>query len=211
MIPRDVINQARDADSSFDKQSTPDAVALRFLARYQQGLLAEIARWKRDALHSAQTIALPLADFTAGTALNAHLSVHGVTANYTDADRQSVPVRLVEYPLKLDRYPDDDAPTAYIQARSIFLLGEKGDFSVWDDMVSVTVDLFPQGPDTLALDTALILPGSPQRACVDALAGFMAGRAKVRLGFDPSVTHEQYLDEVTERTRAKVTTIREVW
>lgn len=206
MLASSVIYQARDCDSSFDKQSTPDPVALRFLARYQQGLLAEIARWKRDAVHLSQTIALPLASFAAGQALSAHLSVHGITVNFTDTDRDPVPLRLVEYPLKLERYNE---PTGYIRARTLFLLGDETED--WSEMSGLTVDLFPAGADAITMTEDLVLPGSAQRACVDAVAGFMAGRAKVRLGFDPNVTHELYLDEVTERTRAKVTTIREVW
>lgn len=206
MDAKTVLNQSRDVDPAFDKQSTPDAVALRFLARYQQHLLSKIAHFKRDALHTAQTIALPLANFAAGTAINAHLSIHGVSVSFTDANRDPEPVRLVEYPLKLDPYHHHHYPTAYIRARTLFLLGEADD---WTDMKTVTIDLFPAGNDAITMTEALLLPGSAQRACVDAVAGFMAARAKVKLNFNPLDSEDSYLDEVTERRRAKVGTIRE--
>lgn len=201
-----VLNQSRDVDPAFDKQSTPDAVALRFLARYQQHLLSKVAHFKRDAVHTAQTVALPLANFAAGTAISAHLSVHGVSVSFVDTDRDPVPVRLVEYPLKLGHYHHQ--PTAYIRARTLFLLGEAAD---WTDMKTVTIDLFPAGNDAITMTETLLLPGSAQRACVDAVAGFMAGRAKVKLNFNPFDSEESYLDEVTERMRAKVGVIQETF
>lgn len=205
MLARAVIYAARDAHPAFDKQSTPDAVALRRLATLQQGWLAEISRFKRDAVHVAQVIALPLDVFADGVAIDTHLHVHGGSVQFTDSSRRDGDLQLVEYPLRLTTQWAW-TPRAYIRARQLFLLDSA---ELWTDVASVTLDLFPAGPDDLVPTDALVLPGQCQRAGTTALAQFMAGRAGVQVADDGAVN--SYLDEVTDRKRAKVSVIREVY
>lgn len=205
MLARAVVNSARDAHPAFDKQSTSDAVALRRLASLQQGWLAEISRYKRDAVHAAQVIALPLDVFTDGVAIDTHLHVHGGSVQFTDTNRPDQELALVEYPLRLSTLWSW-VPRGYIRARQLFLLDSA---ELWADVASVTLDLFPAGPDDLAPGDELMLPGQCQRACETALAQFMAGRASVSVPDDGAI--ESYLDEVTDRKRAKVSVIREVY
>lgn len=214
------INAARDFSPAFDRQSTPDIVALRQGARYQQGLLAAIAETKLDRVHVVQSIPLPLTRFDQGVELNPYIRVHGATAYTTDAPEIAVDVEIVEYPERLDasvaglRMPDRlwpptwlGQPSAYIAAGFFKLLGTATD---WISIARIEVDLFPTGPDDVKLTDALVLPGQPLRACVADLAAFMGLRAGVAMP-DPSGARESYLDEVTERRRVKVGTIREVW
>lgn len=214
------INAARDFSPAFDKQSTPDIVALRQAARYQQGLLAAIAETKLDRVHVTQTITLPLVRFDQGVELNPYIRVHGATAFTTDAPEVPVNVEMVEYPERLDanvaglRMPDRiwpptwlGRPSAYIKAGFLTLLGTADD---WTTIDRIEVDLFPTGPDEVTLNDALVLPGQPLRACVADLAAFMGLRAGVPMP-DPTGARESYLDEVTERRRVKVGTIRETW
>lgn len=204
MLVRDVVTGARDTHPACDKKSTPDAVACRFLARWQQGLLTEITRWKRDALHVAQEIDLPLAVFADGEALDDPLVVHGGKLVYVDTGNDPIDLQLVEYPLRLDTFVP---PAAYVRAGTLFLLGRAED---WTDFSQIVLDLFPRGPDTVHLGTELLLPGTPQRAAVAALGAFMCGRAKVEAP-DPAAAVNSYLDEVTGRHIAKVGQIREVF
>lgn len=205
-----VLMAARDVHPAFDKQSTPDAPALRHLAQYQQGLLAAIAETKLDRVHVAQSFTMPLVNFDQGVTLNAYIRVHGATATPIDTQVPPFDVELVEYPLRLDDRKWADwrwKPRAYIEAGVMKLLGTAED---WNDIASVTVDLFPVGPDDLTMRTPLVLPGQPMRICVADLAAFMAVRAGVSVP-DPLGARESYLDEVTERRRAKVGVIRDLW
>lgn len=214
------INAARDFSPAFDRQSTPDIVALRQGARYQQGLLAAIAETKLDRVHVTQTITLPLVSFALGVPLTPYIRVHGATAYTTDSPEVAVNVELVEYPERLDvnvpglRMPDRvwpptwlGQPSAYITGGVLKLLGAADD---WSTIARIEVDLFPVGPDVVQLADELVLPGQPLRACVADLAAFMGLRAGVAMP-DPTGARESYLDEVTERRRAKVGQIREVW
>lgn len=206
MLAGVAVSAARDAHPAFDKASTPTAVALRQLAQFQQGWLAAIARYKRDAVHAGQTIALAEATlFTTGVALDEHLAVHGGSVTWKDAARRPVDLQLVEYPLRLS-LERTWRPRGYIRARTLILLDTA---DLWADVASVTLDLFPAGADDLAEDDALVLPGQCLRACTEALAGFMAGRAEVNVASTGAV--ESYLDEVTDRKRAKIGVIREVY
>lgn len=205
---RQAIDTARDVHPAFSHDSTPDAVALRRLALYQQELLAKIVEARLDAVHEEQTIALPLTDFDAGVLLNPYLRVHGGSVTYTDSTvRRPQPLRFVEYPLRLDEIVTDDEPKVYLAAGRLMLLGT---VESWQNIASITVDLFPRGPDTLKLNETLVLPGSPLRACAADLAAFMAVRAGVTVT-DPQPAQTGYLDEVTERRRAHVGTVRETW
>lgn len=215
-----VVNAARDIHPAFDKQSTPDAPALRQLARYQQGLLAAIAETKLDRVRVGQTITLPLVSFEQGVKLDPYIRVHGATVYTTDSPTVAIDVELVEYPGRLDgqllglRMPERvwppailGGPAAYIEAGFLKLLGNAQD---WTNVEKIVVDLFPVGPDELKPTDELLLPGQPLRACVADLSNFMAVRAGVKVP-DGIADRESYLDEVTERRRAKVGQIREVW
>lgn len=220
MLASAVVNAARDVHPAFDKQSTPDAPALRRVARYQQGILAAIAETKLDRVRVGQEITFPLVSFENGVILNPYIRVHGATVYTTDSPSVAVDVDLVEYPERLDgqiigfRMPDRiwppgilGGPAAYITAGVFKPLGAAAD---WLSVARVVVDLFPVGPDELKPTDALLLPGQPLRACVADLASFMGVRAGVPVP-DPTPDRESYLDEVTERRRAKVGQIREVW
>lgn len=204
---RDVINAARDFHPLFTRQSTPDIVALRRIARYQQSLLTDIARLAADRVHTSQTITVPFADFAAGVVLEPYLRVHGASAAYIDTSRTPRAVELVEYPLRLDGIATDNIPRAFIQGGKFMPLGIAED---WIAIASVTVDFFPMGPDTVQLGDKLFLPGNPLRACASDVAAFMAQRAGTA-PIDYIADRESYLDEVTERRIAKVGVIREVW
>lgn len=212
MRPRDAINSARDLHPAFDKRSTPDVVALRHLALYQQDLLAKIAETKLDRLHVSQTIPLPLAHFDDGAQIDPYLRVHGgkVLWNTTTFPTlQPAPLEIVEYPLRLDYVLDTSKPAAYIEAGVLKLLGVAQD---WTDFATIVLDLFPQGPEVIGIDDQMLLPGSPMRACVASLGLFMGGRAipPVTPAVDAGA-QDSYIDEVTERRRAVVGTIRETW
>lgn len=204
MLAKEAVNAARDVHPKFDKQSTPDPPALRHLAQYQQELLAAIAETKIDAVHEKQQINFPLVDFSAGAVLHPVLRVHGATVHFIDTDRKPENVTLVEFPLRLD---ECRFPAAYIEAGVFKPLGIADD---WEEVSHVVVDCFPLGPDELAPNDDLVLPGSPMRACVASLSAFMAVRAEVSVP-DPNRARESYLDEVTQRKRAKVGRIREIW
>lgn len=202
----EVIRDARDLHQAFDRKSTPDAVARRFLARYQQGLLVELHQWKRDLVHLSQEIPLPLADFAEGATLVKHLGFpHGGTAYFLNPDRRPVPLAFQEEPMRLRRFMH---PAVYVRDGVLYLLGEETD---WTEFETLTLDLFPAGPDTITDQDESLLPGQPLRACVEALGQFMAGRAPDGAGAVTQGMIDSYIDEVTQRRRAVVGQINEVW
>lgn len=212
LLAGDVVNVARDEHPAFDRQSTPDIVALRALARYQQELLGRIYNAKPDALHVAQEVQLPLEDFAAGIALNDCLQVHGASVYYRSRDYRPEPVMFVDYP---HRFIRPGGPAAYRRADRIFLLGTPAD---WQDVARVVIDLFPRGPDTLGPKDELVLPGQAMAPCVAALAVAMARRLGperrpdlVELRDRLAEAEERYLDQVTGRRRAVVSVIQDVW
>lgn len=208
-----IITAARDEHPTFGRRgpnATPDGPALRFLARYQQQLLARIADLKPDAVHTAQKVELPLEDPSAGIALEEHIRVHGAAAHYASC---ADPVRIVEYPLRLERFT---RPAAYVQAGRLYLLGSPD--AEWARVREVEIDLFPRGPDELAMDTPLLLPGQPQATCVAAVAAFLSRRSTAEppppaaaFAEITRAAEERYLDEVSGRRRAVVSQTREVW
>jgi len=212
LLAADVVNVARDEHPAFDRQSTPDIVALRALARYQQELLGRIYNVKPDAVHVAQEVQLPLEDFAAGIALNDCLQVHGASVYYRSPDYRPEPVMFVDYP---HRFIRPGGPAAYRRADRIFLLGTPAD---WQDVARIVIDLFPRGPDTLGPKDELVLPGQAMAPCVAALAVAMARRVGperrpdlVELRDRLAEAEERYLDQVTGRRRAVVSVIQDVW
>jgi len=212
LLAADVVNVARDEHPAFDRQSTPDIVALRALARYQQELLGRIYNVKPDAVHVAQEVQLPLEDFAAGIALNDCLQVHGASVYYRSPDYRPEPVMFVDYP---HRFIRPGGPAAYRRADRIFLLGTPAD---WQDVARIVIDLFPRGPDTLGPKDELVLPGQALAPCVAALAVVMARRVEpdrrpdlIELRDRLSEAEERYLDQVTGRRRAVVSVIQDVW
>lgn len=212
ILAADVVNTARDEHPAFDRQSTPDIVALRALARYQQELLGRIYNVKPDAVHVAQEVQIPLEDFAAGIALNDCLQVHGASVYYRPPDRRQEPVMFVDYP---HRFIRPGGPAAYRRADRICLLGTPEE---WKDAERIVIDLFPRGPDTLGPKDELVLPGQALAPCVAALAVVMARRVEpdrrpdlIELRDRLAEAEERYLDQVTGRRRAVVSVIQDVW
>lgn len=212
ILAADVVNTARDEYPTFDRKSTPDAVALRALARYQQELLGRIFDEKPDAVHLAQEVELPLDDYAAGIQIEDCLQVHGASVHYRAPGRRPEDVRIVGYPLRHARIA---GPAAYRQADRLFLLGTPAD---WRHAEKVVIDLFPRGPDTLGPKDPLVLPGQAMPPCAAALAVLMARRTDpehrpplAELREQAMEAEELYLNRVTGRRRAIVSVTRDVW
>lgn len=208
ILAADVVNTARDEHPAFDRTSTPDIVALRALARYQQELLGRIFDEKPDAVHLAQEVELPLDDFAAGIALDDCLQVHGASVYYRSPDRPPEAVTFVGYP---QRFAHLGGRAAYRQADRIFLLGTPED---WRDVEKIVIDLFPRGPDSLGPKDPLVLPGQAMAPCAAAVALLMARRAEVVSDAHYAAVEraeELYLNQVTARRRAVVSPIQDYW
>lgn len=219
LLAKEVIHAARDAHPGFSRSAAPDAVVLRALARYQQELLGRIAAIKQDAVHVEVDVALPLADFDAGAHIAQgddppvpveYITVHGAVAHPSAPDHSRTPIRLVPYVQRTERF---STLAAYLRGERLFLLGTADD---WKGVDRITVDLFPVGPNSIDFHTgALMLPGRAQATCVAAMALFMAGRVPEApaqtLAAMAAAAEELYLDQVTDRRRAKVIVPQGAW
>src|SRR5690606_530462 len=102
MTSGEIIEESRDLHPAFDDNSHPAKVRVRFVIRYQTGMLAE-ALTRYPSLYSAtQDIALPLAGFAAGEALTEPLFVQDVVAL---KNGEETPVVIIPYEHRHDPPP----------------------------------------------------------------------------------------------------------
>lgn len=99
MIVRDVVRAARDLHPAFDDHGHPDAGALRFLDGYQTQLFADALIRYPSLWSETQEVALPLADFDAGIALDTPFFVDDIFLTVGSA---TAPVREVPYEHRFD-------------------------------------------------------------------------------------------------------------
>lgn len=226
-----VVTGARDKHPLFRKQATGDPLVWRFLTEYQQELLGRLADLQRDAVRESETIELPLADFDAGVLFlqaeeesvdvenPGYLLIHGGDVVFTDSNRPAEELQLLQFANRFDRHRF--TWPAYIQGYRLHLVGAAVD---WETVASIELHYFPAGATLRGPEQRFSLPGQPLNVLVAAAALFLAERADaelnpkqgrpvdLRMFLGRKAEAEQlYINRVTGRNRARVSTTREVW
>lgn len=174
----DVIDAARDRHPSFDPKAQPESVLLRGLQQYARSLASLVMRWRPSAMVATELVtALPLASFSAGITLPAHLfiqSIMTVRLGYSSPQEEQ-PVRLL--PLAQRTRFGAPFPAAFVQSGTLFLTGRPTD---WANYTSVTVRYVPV-PTVSTAATQLPFTDDAMTPMVAWLAAFMGAR---RQGMD---------------------------
>jgi len=168
MTSGEIIEEARDLHPAFDDNSHPDKVLVRFVNRYQTGLLAEALTRYPSLYSTTQDIALPLADFAAGEALTEPLFVQDVVAL---KNGEETPVVIIPYEHRHDPQP---FYCGWIVNRRLFLNGKASNWATFSGGLRVRYATTPAA--ITGEDDVLILPDHARECLVAACAQFMAGR-----------------------------------
>lgn len=201
---QEAIRAARDEHRTFDDARHTNATLLRFLSRYQQRLLGEIAQLKPDAIAEPYEIDVASYDFELGEGLPAAILIHGGTVHNVNSDIDPETLDIVGYSERLQRRA---GPAAYINGSTLFLLGRATD---WERYTRIDLSYFPGGGTLTALSDTLDLPKQSLDTCAAALAAFMAGRTtdeKIdvrKYEFAAAAAEKSYVDVMTERNRVIV-------
>lgn len=204
---QECFDAARDIHPAFNDSAMPNGVLARFLTRYQQRLLTQIAQIKKDAIVDKFDFHVPGFDFELGERLPDHILIHGADVFYENSNIDPVPLTIVGFDQRLNRYI---GPTAYVDRPKIFLIGRTDD---WTPFLSVTVRYFPKGGTITDLEQELELPGQALDPCATALASFMAGRLEkdaappinpAELLAEAEHAEARYIDEITGRKQVTV-------
>lgn len=210
------IEHARDIHPALDPFLAPDPLLLRFLSRYQQRLLAELADLKRDLLKETYELDLAAYDFEFGEQLPEYLLVHGGTVVFTNSRRDPEPFELVPYRERLDAWQYRWG--GYLNGEGLLLLlGREAD---WNEVSRIDVHYFPKGALLALPADAFVLPGMPLDVLAEQAAYFLARRLPKDV--DPPVdkawhkaealsAEEKYIDQVTGRNRAVFSRTQTVW
>lgn len=222
MDAAEIIAQAREADPAFDARRHPNRVALNFLSRLQRRLVAEWAKLEETSNVEVFTAVFPLADFSAGVALEDSESVPeplAITALQRPLDMY---LRGVEKPVDMDlvRWGDRNRKiherAAYIVENTLFFTGLETDYQ---DVERVELTYTPTPADIAAPSELLVLPITAEDALVAHLAAFFARRMNdkelarprreyIAESLDAEAT---WLDELRRREGATMSSVKEVW
>lgn len=172
MIAKNVITAARDLHMGFDPNSHPDAGAVRFLSGYMTELMGKALMRYPSLWSDEQEVALPLATFAAGAALDSPFFLDDVVGQVgTGQD----PIRIVPY----EHRHDNGLPGRFVYTVNgmLFLSGVAGDWSPYESLVV----RYAKVPTALVADTGTIpLPDNAEMALRYALAHFWSGRGSQR-------------------------------
>ena len=213
MTAADVFDAAREYFPAGDPLHTSASILYGWLTRYQRRLLAEIAHWTPGAIATDETIDLATYDFAAGHALPELIRIHGGTVYDGQGNEQGL--EIVDFEMRF-LVPVPYRPRAYVRGGSLHLLGTALD---WTDAATVAVHYFPRGSELTPSAPTLVLPGDPAEACALHLAVHMAARIRQPEGLsdlaylreESALAEMAYIDDVTGRRRAKVSTTPTIW
>lgn len=226
-----VVTLARNQHPLFRKQATGDPLVWKFLTEYQRELLARIADLQRDAVRELESIDLPLEDHDAGVLFlqnelesvddenPGYILIHGGDVIFSDAQREKEELNLLLFENRFDR--DRFHWPAYIQGYRLHLVGPAVD---WSTVIRIDLHYFPAGLTLRGPLQRFELPGHSTSVLAAAAAHYLAVRADAELNpkqgrpvdvdrFESKRVEleEKYLDVVTGRRRARVSTVKEVW
>jgi hypothetical protein len=167
-----LIEQARDTHPAFDDTMNPDGMLLRYATRLERELVSECYKRRKGVISTVDSIALPLANFSAGEVFpvagnEPALFVRGGTV-LKDGIAQSVAF-VTEWEHR-ERPPV--FPSFYLLMGVLYLTAREQDWLGWDELQVVYV---PQ-PQPLGPGSVLSLPDSVESVVVRELAAFLAER-----------------------------------
>jgi len=201
-----VIEASRDAHPSYNRVAHPDKILGRYLTRYQQRLLSQIAQLKPDAIVARFEFDVAIHDFEFGEELPAHILIHGGDVTYRTGEQPSTPLTIVGFEQRLGSYR---IPTAYRDRTHIYLSGQASDWTMYD---VVSIRYFPQGAEITELTQELDLPGQALDVCAARLAYFMGSKTKDatppidinQLLGEANACESLFIDEITGRKLVSV-------
>lgn len=206
----DLVEAARDQHPAFTKQRHGATILFRFLTGWHRRLVKEVVKRNPEILSSEQLISMPLADFDAGEALNAHLLVHGGDVDFGNG--VTTPLTIVAWARRHDPLP---LYAGWILEGTLYLAGVAAN---WTGVSQLKVRYVPHPTAITASSDTLSLPDDAYEAAVAALAGFMAGRSRKEEGVDIGYftatardEEEAFLDGISLRGRVRTSRIREVY
>lgn len=220
MTAGDVLLAARDRHPAFDRHRTPDAVALRFLSDYARELHGKVAAIDESLLaEEGVTATLPLADHEAGIPLPANRYLAGVTGRmqgWSVDEPRTFPIVCIPWARRFDR--DVPRGAAWEHGDVLYL---RSPASLWRSVDQVAVSLVPIPQPLTDLNSALALPETARRACVEHTALAMARRGHT----DPALpvidvagfitiartAEADYLADVANRLTGIPSSVRDVW
>lgn len=172
LLAQRVIESARDRHSAFDPRRVPDPSALRFLSAYRKELAGKVAAIDETQLAVTQAVAMPLAVFDDGIALNANRYIAGIMAKDNQATPEYWPVDLIPWAQRNDI--NTPLAAAWEYGGKLYL---RGPSTVWRNITELGIALVPSmDTDLAALTDDVGLPPEAERACVEAIAAYMAKR-----------------------------------
>lgn len=210
----DVIRSARDLHPSFKPQQTPDPVLMRWLSDYQEELRGRLLDWNPDAITATETIALPLADFSAGHTLPEYQRIREADIRYGTGASQE----RMDLPIAGPRFRHELlAPIAYVEGGVLYLVGKEKDYNGFDQ---IRVRYVPAPTDLTDATSAFSLPDRARPVLKAWAAAFMASRGplagdappdKVELTGKAEKAEETFLTELERRDGPVVSRVRRVW
>lgn len=207
LVAGKVIDAAREYHVSFDPKAHPDKLCLGFLSRYVRQLHGKIVAIDPDAVRVEVTTALPLVDFDAGVALPANVRYVAEVAV-----RYRAPSTLPPVPLDVIQSDERNArnrpPGAVWTVGSVLFLAGNAQSYTNFDQIAISVVLLPVA--LAVLEDLLPVPDAAEAACVEAVAGFLAGRvadAKVSL----TGAERAYLDDLGNNVSGRTFYTQDVW
>lgn len=210
----EVIEEARDHHPTFDVQTHPNKILLRYLGTWQKHALGQgIIRYPDLFDDGPTTIAIADFDFEAGYPLNQPFNI--LDAEAIGVNDQKYPFILIDPSARHDPRP---MFCGWIRSGTLYLDGRAQD---WTGITDIVLRWASTPVDLGALDDELVLPDSARYAAVTALAAFMAGRDLSR-GDLPAPSKREMREQAAEalngwleslwlQRSATDSTIREVW
>lgn len=193
LVAGTVIDEARDLHPSFDTQTHPDKICLRFLSRWQAEVLGRALIVYPTLFDDAVTVVpLPLASFDAGYTLTEPLALSDVVVLIGSYE---YPVTLIPYESRFDPQP---LYAGWVINRTLYLSGEE---SKWTGATELRLRYTTQPADLTALADTLVIPDAAKTAAVTAIAAFMAGRGISRT--EGVEANAKYFQTQAEQAEAK--------
>lgn len=169
----DVLDGARDFHPSFDPKTQPDTVLLRAVERAARVLAARVAMIRPEAMTwTSTTTALPMADFSAGIAIPAHLLLPQVTALRVGgtSPQDDAPIPVVNTNQRA-RY-GQPWPSAFVLSGRLYLAATAADWRPYASITARTLAI----PSVSTAATTLPFENDALAVLQLKLAAFMATR-----------------------------------
>lgn len=181
MRAREIIEEARDYDPSFNRRATPDPVALRRLSRIEVVVATMVAELEPEALNSLHTIELAVITAALGEDGDGSLAVPAyvtpIRIRAIDEDGFSREVVWINRRQQLQRgapFPSVALSDAALHLTDARLVG--ADIHGWEEIDHINFEHVPVPPPLTTLNQELTLPDALGGALTSELAGWMAGR-----------------------------------